>query len=208
MYSYVMLVLNMRVNPKKCVAESSSSVDGVYGASSKKAAPKRETSKNTTLRSASKTAPVEIKKPVPPTEEIVFETPVFEPVTVTTLTEEERKYVKMYEKMHKKEIDVSQYKVKTYIAQTKEQAKEAKEELRAAKKAERVQKTEPIQEPVQPVNPEEITSETIISANLPEEVKKTNWFKRLFEKIKEFFKKLFKRKKKENNERDSEDIDS
>ena len=132
-----MLVLNMKVNPSKLVADDSST-EGIYGAAPRRKGP-------------------EIRKPVAPTDEIVFEPPVFEPVTVTTLTKEEKKYAKKYVKMHnKKDLDASEYKIKIYIA----------------------------------------------------ERKKPNWFNRLFAKIEEFFRKLFKRKKKETNERDSEDIDS
>ena len=105
----------------------------------------------------------------------------------------------MYEKMHKKEVDASQYKVKTYIAQTKEQAKE---KPRPVKRVQNEVITPEI------INPEVITPEEIIGTNIPEEVKNTNWFKRLWEKIKAFFRKLFKRKEKETDERYSEDIDS
>lgn len=190
-----MLVLNMKVNPKKCVAERSTSSDaGIYGTSSKR----KETPKKAATRSAVKSTPIHIeRKAIEPVEEIVFEAPKIEPVTVTTLTEEEKKYVKMYEKMHKKEIDVSQYKVKTYIAQTKEQAKEKPKPIKRA-------------QPINPdtITPEVINPEEIIGTNIPQDIKKTNWFKRLIEKIKAFFKKLFKRKEKETNERHSEDIDS
>lgn len=190
-----MLVLNLKINPSCCVAENMAGEDGVYGSAKKK---KQDAPEKMALKSSPRSAaPVEL--PTPVVEQVVNETlipPVFEPVEVTQLTPEQRKYANMYVKMHKKEIDTSDYKIKVYIAQTKEQHKEKPRPIK------RAQTINP-----EVVNPEIITPEEVNTAfaGTPEEVKKTNWFKRLFEKIKEFFRKLFKRKKVKSNG-DSEDL--
>ena len=197
-----MLVLNLKVNPSKCVAEKTSEEDGVYGASQQKSeAPKRVATRSVKSSvKSSPTAKVE-RKPIVIPEDPTLVPPVFEEIKVTQLTDEQKKYVKAYEKMHRKEIDASEYKIKVYIAQTKEQHKEK------PKPVKRAQVTPAVINP-ETINPEEINAALPkIEEAVPEEIKKTNWFKRLFEKIKEFFRKLFKRKE-TKEDGSSEDLDS
>ena len=197
-----MLVLNLKVNPSKCVAENTSGEDGIYGASKQtREAPKKAAVRSVKSYVKSSPAPVVERKPIVIPEDPELIPPVFDEVEVTQLTDEQKKYAKAYEKMHKKEIDTSEYKLKVYIAQTKEQSKEK------PKPVKRAQVTPEVINP-ETINPEEINAALPkIEEAVPEEIKKTNWFKRLWEKIKEFFRKLFKRKE-TKEDGSSEDLDS
>jgi lysyl-tRNA synthetase class I len=192
------LVLNLKVNPSKCVAEDVDNASGVYGSSRKRTEAPKKLAAKSSVRSAKPVETPVVKQEVEVAEPV--KKPEIKPVQVTQLTDEQKKYLKVYEKMHRKEIDTSEYKIKVYIAQTKEQSRE---------KPRPPKRTQAITPEI--VNPEVITPETINVAlpgvEIPEEVKKTNWFKRLFEKIKEFFRKLFKRKEAKSNG-GSEDISS